>query len=93
MRFVLPGEVLWPVFGIGALISFVVAGIVAIRLVNHKLRQSQLRTSGEGPALEEVQARLAELDHLNQRINELEERVDFTERLLATRHEEPRQLP
>lgn len=89
---VVPGEVLWPVFGMGALISFVVAGIVAIRLVNHKLRQSQLK-SGEGQVLEEVQARLAELDHLNQRINELEERVDFTERLLATRNEEPRQLP
>ena len=87
---VLPGEVLWPVFGFGALISFVVAGIVAIRLVNHRLRQSQLR-SGEG--LEEVHARLAEIDQLNQRINELEERVDFTERLLATRSEEPRQLP
>jgi hypothetical protein len=87
---VFPGEVLWPVFGFGALISFVVAGIVAIRLVNHKLRQSQLR-SGEG--LEEVHARLAEIDQLNQRINELEERVDFTERLLATRNEEPRQLP
>ena len=90
MRMVFPGEVLWPVFGFGAIISFVVAGIVAIRLVNHKLRQAQLR-SGEG--LDEVQARLAELDHLNQRINELEERVDFTERLLATRNEEPRQLP
>jgi DNA-binding PadR family transcriptional regulator len=63
---------------------------VAIRLVNHRLRQSQLR-SGEG--LEEVHARLAEIDQLNQRINELEERVDFTERLLATRSEEPRQLP
>ena len=87
---VFPGEVLWPVFGFGALISFVVAGIVAIRLVNHKLRQSLLR-SGEG--LEEVHARLAEIDQLNQRINELEERVDFTERLLATRSEEPRQLP
>jgi hypothetical protein len=85
-----PGEVLWPVFGFGAIISFIVAGVVTIRLVNHKLRQSQLR-SREG--LEEVQARLADLDQLNQRVNELEERVDFTERLLATRHEEPRQLP
>ena len=87
---VFPGEVLWPVFGFGAIISFIVAGVVTVRLVNHKLRQSQLRST-EG--LEEMQARLAELDQLNQRVNELEERVDFTERLLATRPEEPRQLP
>jgi Tfp pilus assembly protein PilO len=36
---------------------------------------------------EDVQARLAELDDLRQRVVELEERVDFAERLLAKQRE------
>jgi hypothetical protein len=31
--------------------------------------------------------RLGEVDHLQQRVAELEERVDFTERLLAQSHD------
>jgi tetrahydromethanopterin S-methyltransferase subunit G len=34
-----------------------------------------------------MQARLAEVDTLQHRVSELEERVDFTERLLAQAHD------
>jgi Tfp pilus assembly protein PilO len=37
--------------------------------------------------LEQMQARLAEVDTLQHRVSELEERVDFTERLLAQAHD------
>jgi Tfp pilus assembly protein PilO len=55
------------------------------------------RLEGKGaadPALqadvEQVHARLAEMDTLQARISELEERVDFTERLLAQNREPDR---
>ena len=40
--------------------------------------------------VEQVHARLAEMDTLQARISELEERVDFTERLLAQNREPDR---
>src|SRR5918911_215598 len=47
--------------------------------------------AGGDPALradvEHLQARLGEVDTLQQRVAELEERVDFTERLLAQSHD------
>jgi Tfp pilus assembly protein PilO len=52
------------------------------------------RLEGKGagdPALkaevEQLQLRLGEMDHLQSRVAELEERVDFTERLLAQAHD------
>jgi Tfp pilus assembly protein PilO len=55
------------------------------------------RMEGRGaadPALradvEQVHARLAEMDTLQARVSELEERVDFTERLLAQNREPDR---
>ena len=55
------------------------------------------RLEGKGaadPALradvEQVHARLAEMDTLQARVSELEERVDFTERLLAQNREPDR---
>jgi predicted nuclease with TOPRIM domain len=43
--------------------------------------------------LEDVQVRLGELEELKQRMIELEERVDFAERLLAKPREELRLGP
>ncbi len=41
-----------------------------------------------------VAARMGELDHLEQRVMELEERLDFTERMLAqARDKDPARLP
>jgi predicted nuclease with TOPRIM domain len=81
-------EIVGPVLGIGAIILFVATGIVMVRLVTSKIAQAELRSRGVDPTerdqvLEDVQVRLGELDELKQRISELEERVDFAERLLA----------
>jgi hypothetical protein len=55
------------------------------------------RLEGRGAAdpasradVEQVHARLAEMDTLQARVSELEERVDFTERLLAQNREPDR---
>lgn len=49
-------------------------------------------TSGqvEGPDLADVQGRIAELEQRMLSVQELEERLDFTERLLAQQREQPR---
>jgi hypothetical protein len=58
------------------------------------MRAFARRLEGKGggdPALradvEQLQLRLGEVDTLHQRVAELEERVDFTERLLAQAHD------
>lgn len=40
--------------------------------------------------MEDLEVRLGELEQLKQRTSELEERVDFAERLLAKSHEDKR---
>ena len=75
--------------GFGVIIMFTVAGILTIRRFSGTARLD----SSERQALEDVQARLGELDQVNQRVGELEERLDFAERLLAARHEEQRLGP
>ncbi len=84
---------------LGLLLAFGGAGAVSyalIRLVNvfsHRLEQSG------GPELqaiaaevEELRARAAGTDELHHRVAELEERLDFAERMLA-RQREPGALP
>jgi len=94
--FGLPMEIVGPVLGIGAIIMFIVAGIVTLRVLTAKLPPPRLRAgdpSERAQLLEEVQVRFDELDHLKQRVGELEERVDFAERLLAERPNVPRVGP
>jgi tetrahydromethanopterin S-methyltransferase subunit G len=96
--FGLPMEIAGPVIGIGAIIAFIVAGQVILRLVppriaQHKLESRIVDPTEHGRVLEDVQVRLGELDQLKQRIDELEERVDFAERLLAKHREEQRLGP
>jgi hypothetical protein len=86
--FGLPMEIVGPVVGIGAIIMFIAGGIVMVRLFSSKIARQELNASGVDPAerdqiLQDVQVRLGEIDQLKQRIGELEERVDFAERLLA----------
>ena len=53
----------------------------------HRYRRGRYREEG-GRAREldeEIRARLAVVDHLEARVSELENRLDFTERLLAER--------
>jgi hypothetical protein len=96
--FGLPMEIFGPVFGIGSLIFFVVAGIVIVRLVSARIARSEQKSrladpTGRDQLLEDVQNRLGELDQLTQRLGELEERVDFAERLLAQPRESQRLAP
>jgi len=44
------------------------------------------------PRLEELEHRLSELDGLQIRVMELEERLDFAERLLTEQHASPQQI-
>jgi Tfp pilus assembly protein PilO len=96
--FALPMEIVGPVVGIGAIILIVAAGIVMVRFLTSKIRQHELKSRGMDPTqrdqvLEDVQVRFGELDQLRQRMNELEERVDFAERLLTQQREGPRLGP
>jgi hypothetical protein len=83
-------EIVGPVLGIGAIISFVVAGIAVLRLVPS--RRGQLGNE-ERQMLDDLHARLGELEELKERVGELEERADFAERLLAHQREGSRLGP
>ena len=90
--FGIPEQVFWPTLSIGVIILFVVAGIAVLRLLPRGSRSRQLK-SEERQMLEDLQTRLGELDELKHRTGELEERVDFAERLLAKQREEQRLGP
>jgi hypothetical protein len=83
--FGIPGEVFWPTVSLGAIIMLVFGGVVLLRLVPHP--KSRELEQPDRAALDDLRLRLGELDQLQQRVGELEERVDFTERLLATQRE------
>lgn len=88
--FGLPMEIVGPVIGIGTLIMISAAGVVMVRRLAPK---SAVDPTRRDQVLEDVQGRLDELDQLKERIGELEERVDFAERLLAKQREVPRLGP
>lgn len=81
-----PMEVLAPVFGFVTIIAAVTTGIIVIRRFSP--RQHRL-DSVERQMLEDLQNQVVELDGVKQRLAELEERVDFAERLLARPREGP----
>ncbi len=58
-----------------------------------ELKSRVVDPTEQGQTLEDVEARLGELDQLKQRMSELEERVDFAERLLAKQREAQRLGP
>ena len=85
-----------------AVVFIVVAALAASVIILWPLmRAFARRVEGKGTGdaalraeVDQLQARLSEVDTLHHRIAELEERVDFTERLLAQSHEAPgRVLP
>lgn len=81
-----PMEVLAPVFGFLTIIAGVTTAIIAVRRLAP--RQPTL-DSVERQLLEDLQNQVAEVDLVKQRLAELEERVDFAERLLARPREGP----
>jgi hypothetical protein len=68
-----------------ALMSVTVAGSVLVLAYRRSraLARQQQETVTDGERLEQLEDRLMELEAAQQRVLELEERVDFTERLLA----------
>jgi hypothetical protein len=73
--------------GVATVLAFVsVLKIVTVRLLPPEARAGRWKR-GPLPLPDDVQERLAELDDLKQRMVELEERVDFAERILAKRRE------
>ena len=80
--------------GVTAILAVVsVLKIVTARLMPPGYRQRSWRGDLIPSETEDLQARLAELDQLKQRVAELEERVDFAERLLARQREGERLQP
>jgi len=80
--------------GVGAIIALVAVLQVAVaRLLPPGYRRRSWRGETLPPEIEDLPARLAELDELKQRVGELEERVDFAERLLARQREGERLQP
>ena len=82
----------WAV-GVGAVLVLVTAlQVIYVRLMPPEYRRR--RWKGEPLQVpEDMQTRLAELHDLKQRLGELEERVDFAERLLARQREAGRLGP
>ncbi len=82
----------WAV-GVGAVLVLVtVLQVIYVRLMPPEYRRRRLK--GEPlQASGDVQSRLAELDEVKQRLGELEERVDFAERLLAKQRDAERLGP
>jgi hypothetical protein len=82
----------WAV-GVGAILVFVTAlQVIYVRLMPPEYRRRRWKGEPLQPP-EDMQRRLAELDEVKQRLGELEERVDFAERLLARRREAERLGP
>lgn len=77
-----------------ALGFFAACSVVLYPLMRALARRLEGRPSGPDPALrselDQLRHRLEDVEILQTRVLELEERVDFTERLLAQRHEAQR---
>jgi hypothetical protein len=79
--------------GIGVVLTFVsILKIVTVRLMppgsvgRYGSRKFSFKADPD-PDQEELQSKIAELEDLKRRMGELEERLDFAERLLAQKRE------
>jgi Tfp pilus assembly protein PilO len=81
--------------GVVVIILTIAGSVLIVHLIRPELSRRDPKSrvadpTEHGQTLEDVQVRLGELDQLKQRMSELEERVDFAERLLARQREGPR---
>jgi hypothetical protein len=79
--FGIPYQIFWPTAAFASIILLVFGGVVALRYLPRP--RSPDGNLPDREALKDLQARLAQLDQLHERVTELEERVDFAERLVA----------
>ena len=78
---------------IGAMVGLGVGAYAGVAMVSIIKRRYDPPPVGPGPdELDSIHVRLASVDELEARVNELEERVDFAERLMA-RQQESERLP
>lgn len=76
---------------VGGLIGLGVGTYAGVTVVSILKRRFEVPAAGPAPEeLESMHARLANVEALEGRVNELEERVDFAERLIAKQHESER---
>jgi hypothetical protein len=73
------------VIAIGLAVSLPLMALMWVRFKTRAPRPGVL--AGE---IDEIHARLAELDLLQERLSEVEERLEFAERLLEQQREQPR---
>jgi hypothetical protein len=73
-------EVIAPLLGFVTIIGAVAAGVIAVRRFSPSPRT--LDTAAQ-QLIEDLQGQVAEIELVKQRLAELEERVDFAERVLA----------
>lgn len=82
--------------GVGVIIGSVFAGIgIMVRLLPPKMHRPRLQelSQDQQERLEDLEKRLGEVENIRGRLAEMEERLDFTERLLAKRRESDRLSP
>jgi hypothetical protein len=82
------GRGVWPTVSFAAIIVLVFGGLVLLRILPHP--KSRVLEQPEREALDDLRLRLGQLDQLQDRVGELEERVDFAERLLTNQRESER---
>ncbi len=75
-----PFEVVGVFFSVGLSILTLYAGFIGVRWAQRKMDAPKL---AEGHDLEELRERVARLEECELRLAEMEERLDFTERMLA----------
>jgi hypothetical protein len=85
-----PMEVVAVFLGVGISLLTLYAGLLGVRWLKRKLEPAKLP---EGHELDQIQERLARLEECEIRLAEVEERLDFTERMLAQAKPEPGMLP
>lgn len=75
-----PFEAVGVFFAIGFTLLSLYAGFLGVRWAHRKLEAPKLP---EGQELDELRERVARLEECELRLAEMEERLDFTERMLA----------
>ena len=80
----IPMEIIGPVLGISSIIAAITVSLITLRWFSVRLPKPPVQLDpAQSQLLEELQYKVAELEDVKRRLGELEERQDFTERLLT----------